>query len=369
MTGNGDVPTPPSAPIGRPKVFGIGLHKTSTTSLVNALYTLGYYSAGYWDTGAFADRDELVRHAVDEAGRYDAVQDMPWPAFYRELDVAYPGSKFILTVRDPDRWIASVVTHFADTPIASHEFFYDVPTASGHEERYLERFHQHNAEVREYFADRPDDLLVMDIAAGDGWEPLCGFLGVPVPTFPFSHQNQATRRRSTRYQRAAERILRAGGRRLKVPELLLPGNAIDAGTAYATVHSLCGHVDQLVAALDGPDLADDDTAHLAGMLRVLLEQVADWVDDNDTVGDGPQARLALSDWDIGRAWAVLRLRVRQWAADITDEGTGVRDRDGSDAADPLRRLVNGAIEQTTLAARACGVELREPLPEQPLSPL
>ena len=101
----------------------------------------------------------------------------------------WPGDQFILTVRDPDRWIASVVTHFGDAPIASHEFFYDVPTASGHEERYLERFHQHNAEVREYFADRPDDLLVMDIAAGDGWEPLCAFLGVPAPSGEFPRSN------------------------------------------------------------------------------------------------------------------------------------------------------------------------------------
>jgi len=32
---------------------------------------------------------------------------------------------------------------------------------------------------------RPDDLLVMDIPAGDGWEQLCAFLALPEPDAPF----------------------------------------------------------------------------------------------------------------------------------------------------------------------------------------
>ena len=44
---------------------------------------------------------------------------------------------------------------------------------------------EHERRVRAYFADRPDDLLVIDISAGEGWEALCPFLGVPVPDKPF----------------------------------------------------------------------------------------------------------------------------------------------------------------------------------------
>jgi Sulfotransferase domain len=33
----------------------------------------------------------------------------------------------------------------------------------------------------------PERLLVYEV--GDGWEPLCRFLGVPVPDEPFPHVN------------------------------------------------------------------------------------------------------------------------------------------------------------------------------------
>lgn len=36
----------------------------------------------------------------------------------------------------------------------------------------------------------PDRLLEWDIS--DGWEPLCKFLGKPVPDVPFPHANAAT---------------------------------------------------------------------------------------------------------------------------------------------------------------------------------
>jgi hypothetical protein len=51
---------------------------------------------------------------------------------------------------------------------------------------YKKKYLDHNASVvQEVPAER---LLVMDIAAGDGWEKLCGLLGVPVPDLPFPHE-------------------------------------------------------------------------------------------------------------------------------------------------------------------------------------
>jgi hypothetical protein len=50
-------------------------------------------------------------------------------------------------------------------------------------------YRRHEAVVRAYFADRPDDLLVFDLST-EGWEPLCGFLGHSVPKAPFPWANQ-----------------------------------------------------------------------------------------------------------------------------------------------------------------------------------
>ncbi|NEQ26956.1 MAG: hypothetical protein F6K28_49635, partial [Microcoleus sp. SIO2G3] len=41
--------------------------------------------------------------------------------------------------------------------------------------------------VVEYFKDRPDSLLVLDICGGEGWEELCTFLGTPAIDQPFPY--------------------------------------------------------------------------------------------------------------------------------------------------------------------------------------
>jgi hypothetical protein len=67
--------------------------------------------------------------------------------------------------------------------------------------RYVKELHEEN--VRRYFADRPDDLLVFDLAQADKWEPLCGFLGLPVPDEPYPHHNLALEQPALRPTRRA----------------------------------------------------------------------------------------------------------------------------------------------------------------------
>ena len=44
-------------------------------------------------------------------------------------------------------------------------------------------------EVREYFRNRPDDLLEVCWENNDGWDKLCTFLEVDKPTIAFPHAN------------------------------------------------------------------------------------------------------------------------------------------------------------------------------------
>ena len=46
-------------------------------------------------------------------------------------------------------------------------------------------YRAHRREVDAHLADRPDDLLVLDVFGGDGRPELCAFLDLPVPTTPF----------------------------------------------------------------------------------------------------------------------------------------------------------------------------------------
>ena len=71
------------------------------------------------------------------------------------MDALYPGSKFILTVRDPERWLASSVRDFAERDLPMRQLIYGVGHPKGHEALYRERMLRHNPEVAEYFATGP----------------------------------------------------------------------------------------------------------------------------------------------------------------------------------------------------------------------
>jgi hypothetical protein len=132
--------------------------------------------------------------AHDLVRQFDAFQDNPWPIIFREMDRAYPGSRFILTIRQPDQWIRSLVRHFGTAETPMRRWIYGVGSPLGNEDAYLRRYDKHNREVREYFAMRPGDLLEFDVARGDEWRKLCPFLGLPVRHGPFPHRNSAVER-------------------------------------------------------------------------------------------------------------------------------------------------------------------------------
>lgn len=188
----GEGRTPAELSLIAPKVFGIGFHKTGTTSLGDALTLLDYRVTG--PNGIHVegmDRATAWRLASGLLPGFDAFQDNPWPLLFRELDRRLPGSKFVLTVRPEADWIRSVVGDFGHKSTPMRRWIYGVGAPVGNEEVFLERYRRHTLEVTEYFDGRDDDLLVMRITEGDGWELLCPFLGQAVPHVPFPRSNRA----------------------------------------------------------------------------------------------------------------------------------------------------------------------------------
>jgi hypothetical protein len=110
------------------------------------------------------------------------------------MDARHPGSRFILSVRDPETWVASNVRHFGTRETQMRRLIYGAGCPQGNEAVYVERMLRHNREVAEHFADRPDDLLTIDVTRNGAWAPICGFLGHPVPAAPFPHANDGRAR-------------------------------------------------------------------------------------------------------------------------------------------------------------------------------
>jgi hypothetical protein len=186
------------------KVFGIGFHKTGTTSLGVALQDLGYTTCG--GAGPIRDaighpemmrllRDHQLEPIMRVADHYDAFTDNPWFILFRELDQRFPGSKFILTVRDERRWIESAARYFGDSDSDLRTWIYGSGRPMGNEERWLERYREHITQVKAHFRDRSDDLLIVDWERGSGWDDLGRFLGRTPPSRPFPHLTKPRRPR------------------------------------------------------------------------------------------------------------------------------------------------------------------------------
>lgn len=176
-----------------PKVFGIGFQKTGTSSLREALKILGYRVKDgdfkQFPAAVRRDRKRLMRALK----HFDAAEDNPWPLLFRELDRWYPGSKFVLTVRDEETWVKSVSRHIGDLRSPMHEWIYGkgkgLPKKAP--ENAARVYKEHNRAVREHFRDRPEQLLEVDFTSGQGWEELCAFLGHELPKDPFPHFNDS----------------------------------------------------------------------------------------------------------------------------------------------------------------------------------
>lgn len=197
------------------KLINAGLGRTGTTSLKVALERLGFGPCYHmFDIISNPERLAQWESIVCDAQQpdwaavfdgYTSAVDGPPAIYYGQIMEAYPEAKILLTVRDAERWYRSThdtLYQFAlrsmqDPPeIGSmqHRLYRMVDTMiwsglfSGRfsdEEYAMDVFRNHNDEVVRNVD--PKNLLVYDVK--QGWEPLCAFLGVGVPSEDFPHVN------------------------------------------------------------------------------------------------------------------------------------------------------------------------------------
>jgi hypothetical protein len=184
------------------RVFGIGMQKTGTTSLHEAFQMLGFDS-GHWKSAEWARTIwwEMNKWGRSRTAELDnALSDNPIPLLYEKLDKAYPGSKFILTVRDEDEWIRSMENFWTyegnprrwtwDVDGFSHKMHGIIyGQVEFDEEIFRERYRKHNAEVESYFKGRAD-FLRLKVDQGTTMTELSTFLGCPVMDMKFPHQHR-----------------------------------------------------------------------------------------------------------------------------------------------------------------------------------
>jgi hypothetical protein len=160
------------------KIFGIGLSGTGTKSLTQALGILGFKAKQYPEK-------------LSDFNKYDALADIPVSCRYQKLDMMFPSSKFILTIRDLESWLDSRSRKPKDTKALSVWAMearigcYGRIDMTFDRDYFINAYEKYHSGVYEYFKERPEDLLEINIVNGGGWEDLCGFLNKTVPDKPF----------------------------------------------------------------------------------------------------------------------------------------------------------------------------------------
>lgn len=187
------------------KIFCIGKNKTGTTSIKQSLIDLGYILGNQQKAerlySYYSSRD--FRPIVRYCRTAQAFQDVPfsWPYTYQAMDQAFPGSKFILSVRQSaDEWYRSLTRFHAQLLGLNHtpgkedlkradyinpgamweinRMLYDTPEDDPYNHSVLtDGYERYREEVLTYFRFRPDDLLVINVSEPGSYRRMCDFLG------------------------------------------------------------------------------------------------------------------------------------------------------------------------------------------------
>lgn len=204
------------------EVIGAGFGRTGTMSTWTALKQLGFpcyhmievlenkANAAHLDFWCkVADSPPGTRHDWETVfADYTAAVDNPACCVWRELMAAYPDAKVLLTLhpRGPEAWYESTIDTIYFTETMWQFKVLELTTPFGRKFGRMSRkliwqrshrgtmddkaaaiahYQRHIEEVKA--AVPPDRLLVFSV--DQGWEPLCRFLGVPVPDQPFPNVN------------------------------------------------------------------------------------------------------------------------------------------------------------------------------------
>jgi hypothetical protein len=184
------------------QIIGAGFGRTGTDSMREALNLLGFGPCHHmfevsdnplmkarWR--AFMDSGVADWEALFEG--YRSCVDWPAAHYWRELMAVYPAAHVVLTWRSAESWWtsyeATILRFVRSTTDRESVGVRLIEKAFG--DRAGDRdfmIGRYEANVEQVLATVPAERLLVH-RLGDGWEPLCAHLGVPVPAQPYPQRN------------------------------------------------------------------------------------------------------------------------------------------------------------------------------------
>lgn len=191
------------------KVIGIGLGRTGTYSLKAALEELQFGPCDHMEHVAqnMSDQVPLWNAVLNNKTDFESVHqgmqsavDWPTAAFYKELLAKYPEAQFILTHRSKESWAESfgstiykLLAGRATAPQPAQDWLNTVVNVIQKTGFSMDldfaglaaQFEAHNQAVKNTIPS--EQLLVYQVK--QGWQSLCEFLNVAVPSTAFPRTN------------------------------------------------------------------------------------------------------------------------------------------------------------------------------------
>jgi hypothetical protein len=203
------------------KYFCIGANKTGTTSIGNAFKELGFV-VGNQRKAEFLMDDYFkanYKNIIKYCRTGEVFQDVPFscPNTFKIVDKEFTDSKFILTIRDsPDKWYDSLVGFhtrlFGNGKLPTWEDLkandYVYPgwayknrqqlfglSLNDHpydKDKLVKYYEDHNRAIIEYFKDRPNDLLIINLSDKEAYIKFCRFINIEPKKVNFPWKNKTT---------------------------------------------------------------------------------------------------------------------------------------------------------------------------------
>jgi hypothetical protein len=174
------------------KVIGIGLPKTATSSLAGALNNNGIKTIHFGDGGCEEIRQKMYNgiYKFDVLNNFQGVTNA-FEMVFPQVDKIYPGSKFIHTVRDKDAWLNSAEKHFVKYSSRPEHHLITYGSYKFNKDRFSFVYDSHLLMVKNYFNDRKNDVLTLDITKNNNYVyEVCSFLGISVKNAKPLHLNK-----------------------------------------------------------------------------------------------------------------------------------------------------------------------------------
>jgi len=167
--------------VSQEKIFIIGLPRTATTSVCLSMLEQGFKTA----------HNAYTQDAFSQA---QVLADTPIFCDYQKLDKHFPNSKFIYLTRSPEKWLPSIKQLLqrmivnlqrSDGGFNPHlkrcykEVFSPLSEESLNSDEFLlSCYNRHQQGITEYFQNRTQDLLTIDVSDENSYASVLAFLNI-----------------------------------------------------------------------------------------------------------------------------------------------------------------------------------------------